>query len=238
MAKQFGGDQVARNCGAVNTHKSVRGAMRSFVDRASHKFLTGSRFAGDQNGGICGSNFGYPRENRVQAGRNPHDLLKHRCPIDFFAQRNVLVLESQLSLLAILDIGRRSIPTCGASLFIQRRIVADEKPAILPVSSPQPHFNIKRGPAQEFAINFSRYALPILWMKQSVRVGGLPLLKSHTVIIERGSVVIKTPSVWSHYGDVLRRKIKELSELHFALPDLFFGTPALRDIDHRANHLN
>src|SRR5258708_35760380 len=80
-----------------------------------------------------------------------------------------------------------------------------------------------RGPAQEFAINFSRHAFPILWMKQSVRVSGLPLLKSKTVIIERGLVVIQTPSVWSQDGDVLMRKIKELSELLFALPDFRLG---------------
>src|SRR5258705_631990 len=43
-----------------------------------------------------------------------------RSPIDFFAQRNVLILESLLSLLALFDIGRCSIPTCDASLFISK----------------------------------------------------------------------------------------------------------------------
>src|SRR6266849_909137 len=147
MAKQFGGDQVAWNCGAVNTHKSARGAMRSPVDRASHKFLTGSRFAGDQNGGICGSNFGYTRENRVKGGRNPDDLLKHRCPIDFFAQRNVLVPEPLLSLLAILDVGRRSIPTRDASLFVSQRVAADKEPSIRTVIPQQPHFCLVSTPA-------------------------------------------------------------------------------------------
>ena len=147
MAKQFGGDQIAWNCGAVNTHKSARGAMRSPVDRASHKFLTGSRFAGDQNGRICGSNFGYTRENRVQGGRNPHDLLKHRCPIDFFAQRNVLVLEPLLSLFVILDIGRREIPTNNTSLLISHRVIAQKKPAILRVFSQEARFGLERRPA-------------------------------------------------------------------------------------------
>ena len=151
------------------------------MDGTRDKFFARPCFTGDQNSGVGGSNLGYAREHRTEGARSADDLLEHRCPIDFLAQCNVLVLEPLLSMLAILDIGRRGIPTCGASLFIQRRIVADEKPAILPVSSPQPHFNIKRGPAQEFAINFSRYAFPILWMKQSVRVGSLPLLKSQTV---------------------------------------------------------
>src|SRR5258708_17005949 len=72
-------------------------------------------------------------------------------------------------------------------------------------------------------------------MKQSVRVGGLPLLKSKTVIIERGLVVIKTPCVWSQYGDVLGRKIKELSELLFALPDLLFRPLAFSDVADEAS---
>src|SRR4029077_3674433 len=87
------------------------------------------------NGGICGSNFGYTREHRVQGGRNPHDLLEHRCPIDFFAQRNVLVMKSLLSLLAILDIGPSDIPTHKVSLVVSQRIPAEEKPAILSVFS-------------------------------------------------------------------------------------------------------
>jgi hypothetical protein len=53
----------------------------------------------------------------ISAGELPN-------PLGLFAQHNVLVLELLLSLLAILDIGRRGIPTCEASLFIQNRIKA------------------------------------------------------------------------------------------------------------------
>src|SRR6266436_3710615 len=110
--------QVAWNCGAVNTDKRSRGTLRAFVDSTCDQFFARPRFAGDQNGGVCRSNLGDTREYRVQGGRNPHDLLEHRCPIYFFAQRNVLVAESLLSLLAILDISPGDIPTCDASLFI------------------------------------------------------------------------------------------------------------------------
>src|SRR5216683_8143847 len=52
------------------------------------------------------------RESTVcRGGRGSHDLLKHRYPSDFFAQRNVLILESLLSLLALLDISRCGVPT-------------------------------------------------------------------------------------------------------------------------------
>src|SRR5260370_623868 len=118
MAEQFRCDQVAWNCGAVNTDKRSRGTLGAFVDGTCDQFFARPRFAGDQNGGVCRSNFGYTREYRVQGGRNPYDLLEHRCPIYFFAQRNVLVVESLLSLLAILDISPGDIPTCDASLFI------------------------------------------------------------------------------------------------------------------------
>src|SRR6266481_2602685 len=118
MAEQFRCDQVAWNCGAVNTDKRSRGTLRAFVDGTCDQFFARPRFAGDQNGGVCRSNLGDTREYRVQGGRNPYDLLEHRCPIYFFAQRNVLVVESLLSLLAILDISPGDIPTCDASLFI------------------------------------------------------------------------------------------------------------------------
>ena len=77
------------------------------------------------------------RESTVCRGaRSSDDLLEHRCLVDFFAQRDVLVLEPLLGLLAILDIGRGDIPTREASLFIPQRVIAEKKPAILPVFSP------------------------------------------------------------------------------------------------------
>src|SRR5260370_36783400 len=124
MAEQFRRDQVAWNCGAVNTGQRSRGTLRAFVDGTCDQFFARPRFAGDQNGGVCRSNLGDTREYRVQRGRNPHDLLEHRCPIYFFAQRNVFVAESLLSLLAVLNIGRSHIPTNDASLLISHGVIA------------------------------------------------------------------------------------------------------------------
>ncbi len=156
VAKQFALHKSGGNRAAIDAHKDVSGTPRPFVKRAGDELLPGPGFTGDKNGRICRGDLGHARNHRLKSGRAAYYLFEHRRAVDLFAQGNVLVLEPLLSLLAILDIGRRSIPTCGASLCIQCRIVADEKPAILPVSSPQPHFNIKRGPAQEFAIDLSR----------------------------------------------------------------------------------
>src|SRR5258707_9362937 len=143
--------------------------MRPPVNGAGNKFLARPGFSGDQNGGVCGSNLGYTRKHRLQGGRRSDDLLEHRCLIDFFTQSDVLMLESLFSLLAILDIGRRGIPTCEAPLFIQNRIKAEKKPAILPVSPPSPRFELVRGSASEFARTFARHSWRILRVEQAVQ---------------------------------------------------------------------
>ncbi len=106
------------------------------MNGAGNQFLARASLPGDQNAGVGRSHLGYPGKHRLQGRRNSHDLLEHRCLVEFFTQRNVLVLESFLSLLALLDIGRRGIPTCEAALFIPNRIKPEKKPAILTVFSP------------------------------------------------------------------------------------------------------
>src|SRR5260221_10860204 len=100
------------------------------VNRASQQFLTRPGFSSDQNGGVGGSDLGYTRNQRLQGGRSSDNLFKHRGLGDFFPQKNVLVLESLRSLLAILDIDSRSIPTRDTSLCIPKRVAPKNKPAI------------------------------------------------------------------------------------------------------------
>jgi hypothetical protein len=63
------------------------------VNGAGNQLLARSGFAGNQNAGVGASDLGYARKHGLQDGRSSDDLLEHRCLIDFFAQRNVLVLE-------------------------------------------------------------------------------------------------------------------------------------------------
>src|SRR6202022_3545241 len=95
-----------------------------------------------------------------------------------------------------------------------------------------------RGSALEFAWTFARRAFRILWMKQPIQISALPLLKSKTIIIECGLVVIERTSIRPKFRDVQRREVEELPELDFALPDLFFRPLALGDVDHGTHELN
>src|SRR2546427_10824755 len=73
-------------------------------------------------------------------------------------------------------------------------------------------------------------AFGVLGMNQALQISGLPLLKSHTVIVERGLIVVQTTSIRPKFGDVLRRQIQQLSKLPFALPDLLLGALAVMDV--------
>ena len=70
-------------------------------------------------------------------------------------------------------------------------------------------------------------AFSILWMHKPSRVAALPLLKGKTEIIERCLIRIKPRAIGSQDSNLLRCEIQDLSELHFALPDLFFRLLAL-----------
>src|SRR5215831_20621726 len=50
----------------------------------------------------------------------------------------------RFGLLAVVDVGRRSIPLCNDSLIVLHRYGAKFKPAILAILSPQPCFFLKR----------------------------------------------------------------------------------------------
>src|SRR5258707_1554596 len=136
MAEQFRGDQVEGNGCEGHTHNRAGAAAGMPVNGARNQFLARPGLAGDQNAGVGRSYLGYARKYRLQYAGRSDNLLEHRCLIDFFAQRDILVLQYLLSLLAIFDINRRSIPTGDASLLISQRLMAQKKPAILPVSSP------------------------------------------------------------------------------------------------------
>src|ERR1700722_11389314 len=66
-------------------------------------------------------------------------------------------------------------------------------------------------------------------------VVALPLLKSKTEIVERCLINIKTRVIGSQYSNLLRRKIKDLSKLRFALPDLVFSLLCCGDVCNSAH---
>src|SRR4051794_9480502 len=66
----------------------------------------------------------------------------------------------------------------------------------------------------------------------------LPLFETKSDIIERNAVGIKTFTIGSQYGNLLRREVQHLPELHFLFPDLFLRRLALSDVDHGAHKFN
>ena len=71
-------------------------------------------------------------------------------------------------------------------------------------------------------------------MKQTIWFSALPLLKSKTVIIQRGLVDIEPAATRPKYGEMLRREIKDLPKIPVALPDFLFRLRCHRDIRHGA----
>jgi len=64
-----------------------------------------------------------------------------------------------------------------------------------------------------------------------------PFLKTKADVIERNAVGIKTFTTGSKYGNVLRREVQHLTELHFLVADLSFSRIALGDVSHRPDKL-
>src|ERR1700756_5179723 len=112
-----------------------------------NKLFARSRFARDKNRRITRRDFGNAREYAFESRRCSNDLFKHRGFVDFFTQSDVFAAKTVFSLLAILDIGARHIPSHNASLFISQRVVAEKEPKILAVVSQQTSFGLVQGAA-------------------------------------------------------------------------------------------
>ena len=76
----------------------------------------------------------------------------------------------------------------------------------------------------------AHHTFRIFWMKQRVGLSALPLLKGEPVVIERGAVVVQTTAIGPELGDVLRREVKNLAKLSFALPNPLFRPPLIIDV--------
>jgi hypothetical protein len=92
--------------------------------------------------------------------------------------------------------------------------------------------------AGKFPSKTPHEALRIVRMDKAASVAALPFLKSKTVIIKRGMIGVETTHVGPSNGDVLRRKIQDLSKLRFFLPKQLFGALSVLDVDTRPKPLD
>src|ERR1700730_7695996 len=113
------------------------------MNGARNELLSGARFTGDKNGRIRGRDLGHTRKHGLQRRRLAHDLLKHRCLIDFLFQCDVLFVKPVLQVLyfvkGLLKIALRALAVSnvrpyaanaiGLALFIQGQYSAFVNPA-------------------------------------------------------------------------------------------------------------
>src|SRR6185295_14804208 len=114
---------------------------------------------------------------------------------------------------------------------------------MIPIRTLQPQLHLVSGASGQKTFGSVRHPFPVVRMNEPTgtkKASGclLPLFKSKTDVVERNAVGIKTFASGSKYGNLLRREVHYLPELHFLLPDLRVGRLALSDIDYSTNELN
>src|SRR6267378_2294730 len=122
-------------------------------------------------------------------------VLKHRVTIDLLSQRQVFVSRPVFVPLAIFDVSSRREPPRYPALFIEQRVVAKQKPAILPIFAAHALFNLKRHSTCQAAASFAACSFEVVWMKVSLMslIGSraLHLFKGMSAIVEHHLVRLK-----------------------------------------------
>src|SRR5260370_37779628 len=140
-------------------------------------------------------------------------VLKHRVTIDLLSQRQVFVPCPRFSLEAIIDISSRSEPPLDSTLFIQQRVVAKQKPAILPIFAAHALFNLKRHSTCQAPASFAACYFEIVWMKVSLMslIGprALHLFKGMSAIVEHHLHPLKSKCLSVQDQEVLRKESYE-----------------------------
>src|SRR6266481_1998330 len=136
------------------------------MDSACNKLFAGSGFASYEDRRIAWRDFGDTREDAFQSRRCSNDLFKHRGFVDFFTQSDVLLSQSLLSLLAILDVSSCAIPSYDVPSFIFDRNSAEKKPQELAGGRPQPNFKLMRRSLEKPVLSFSKIEITIIWMNE------------------------------------------------------------------------
>src|SRR2546422_5313524 len=229
MAKQFRGNQRGWKRGTIHTDEGTSSPPGSFVNGTGDEFFACAGFPGNQNGGVGRSDFGNPGKNGLQRPRCTNNFLEHRSLVDLLAKGNVLLLKFLLGSLALINIRRRNIPTLDLPLVVLQRIVTNQKPAIIPIRAPHSQLQLVSGATGAITIGISeRRSFLVIRMNEPTgtkKISGClpPLFNTKADVIERNAVGKKTFTTGSKYRNLLRCEVQHLPELHFLLPDLFFG---------------
>ena len=103
----------------------------------------------------------------------------------------------------------------------------------------QPQLQLVGRPCRESTIKIISLARSVIWMNERTPLTRLPpLLKAKAKVIKCDAVDIETLAIGSVYGNKLRRKVQDLAELRFLLPNRFFPGFALSDVHRYAPELD
>src|SRR5713226_1853274 len=187
----------------------------------SNQLFAGSGFAQNEYGGLRRFNLRDVCQHPPKGFGGPHDLLEHRRAIDLFAQREIFASDPLFGLLAVFDVGPCRIPTNNAPLLVPQRVVADKKPAILPVTPPYSLLIFEWRAARKRLLAFVTQSLHIVWMKDPrAIVWGHYLTHREAGVVQRDPIHVESIPLRSQDGDAVRDGINDLSKLSFRRLDL------------------
>src|SRR6266850_6388513 len=216
MAEELRRDQVSWDGGAAHGHEPSRRPSRAPVNRPRDELLPRAGLAGDEDGRIAAGDLGHSRQHGRQRRRGADNFFEHRCLVDFFPQRHVLLLQSLLGPLAIVDVLTIELPPNQLSLVVAKRVVPDEEPAIGPVPLPQPHLGLVGGRLRDGTIDYRLDSIEVVRMDLVPEASVAPCLEGDAVIGERHAVRVEAVAPGTQNPDHLRSEIQHLPKLSFA----------------------
>src|SRR6266403_1198195 len=207
--------------------------------RACNQLFACACFTRDEDGRITRCDFGDARENTFQSGRCSNDLFKHRGFVDFFTQSDVFTTKPVFRLLAVFDVRPGDIPTRNLSLFVAQWVKTSQEPAITSIAFAHPQLQFVSRARRRSTIRNGNESLHIIRMNVIANPTSLPpLIQTHTKVIERGAIGVKTFETGSEYHDMLRRQVQNLPELHLISAPFLLCFFTLRDVNHSTGVFN
>src|SRR5882757_5030935 len=202
---------------------------------AGNKFFPRSRFARDKDRRITWRDFGDARKYSFQSRRGSNNLFEHRGFGDFFTQGDVLLLQFLLSSFAVFDIGARNIPTRNLSIVVVHWIETRQKPAITSIAFAHPQLQFVSRARRRSTIHSGSEPLHIIRMNVIANPPSLPpLIQTHSKVIERGAIGVKTFATGSEYRYMLRREVQDLPKPCFLVAAFVFSSLAIFNVGQDA----
>src|SRR5712671_4982207 len=180
------------------------------------ELFAGTGFAANQNRRITAGDLGHSRQDGGQRGRGADNLFEHRRLVDFLSKRDVFLLESLLSLFAVVDIGAGDVPMDDLAIVVAHRVVASEEPAIASVTVAATQLQLKGGAAGQRTICIIIEPFGIVRMNFRSKASLTPRVEANAVIGERRSVCIQALTTGPEFADDQWREIQHLPELRLA----------------------